>query len=64
MKAEFSHLPVMVREVVELLLPVPPGLVVDCTLGGGGHTAALLEARPDITVLGIDRDADAVAAAR
>jgi 16S rRNA (cytosine1402-N4)-methyltransferase len=64
MKAEFSHLPVMVREVLELLLPVPPGLIVDCTLGGGGHTAALLDARSDITVLGIDRDADAVAAAR
>jgi 16S rRNA (cytosine1402-N4)-methyltransferase len=55
---------VMVREVVELLLPVPDGLIVDCTVGGGGHTAALLEARSDVRLLGIDRDADAVAAAR
>ncbi len=64
MEAAFSHLPVMVREVVELLLPVPDGLFVDCTVGGGGHAAALLEARSDVRLLGIDRDADAVAAAR
>ena len=64
MEAEFSHLPVMVREVVELLLPVPVGLIVDCTVGGAGHSAALLDARPDLRLLGIDRDADAVVAAR
>jgi 16S rRNA (cytosine1402-N4)-methyltransferase len=63
-EAEFSHLPVMVREVVELLLPVPVGLIVDCTVGGAGHAAALLDARSDVRLLGIDRDADAVAAAR
>jgi 16S rRNA (cytosine1402-N4)-methyltransferase len=61
---EFSHLPVMAREVVELLLAVPGGLIIDCTVGGGGHSAALLEARPDVHVLGLDRDADAVEAAR
>jgi 16S rRNA (cytosine1402-N4)-methyltransferase len=54
----------MPREVVELLLPVPAGLVVDCTVGGGGHAALLLESRPDVRLLGIDRDADAVLAAR
>ncbi len=64
MKEEFSHLPVMAREVVELLLPVPGGMIVDCTVGGGGHSAALLDARPDVQVLGLDRDADAVEAAR
>ncbi len=63
MEAEFSHLPVMVREVVELLLPVPVGLIVDCTVGGAGHSAALLGARSDLRLLGIDRDADAVAVA-
>ena len=64
MEAEFSHLPVMVREVVELLLPVPDGLIVDCTVGGAGHATAVLDARPDLHLLGIDRDADAVVAAR
>jgi len=60
---QFQHLPVMGREVVELLLPVPCGLLIDCTVGAGGHAALLLDARPDCTLLGIDRDADAVAAA-
>ncbi len=63
MEDQFSHLPVMAREVVELLLPVPAGLLVDCTVGAGGHAALLLDARPDCRLLGIDRDADAVAAA-
>jgi 16S rRNA (cytosine1402-N4)-methyltransferase len=63
-EAEFSHLPVMAREVVELLLPVPAGLIVDCTVGGAGHSTLLLDARPDVRLLGIDRDADAVSVAR
>jgi 16S rRNA (cytosine1402-N4)-methyltransferase len=63
-KEEFSHLPVMAREVVELFLAVPGGMIVDCTVGGGGHSAVLLDARPDVHVLGIDRDVDAVDAAR
>jgi 16S rRNA (cytosine1402-N4)-methyltransferase len=53
----------MGREVVELFRPVPPGLLVDCTVGGGGHAGLLLDARPDLRLLGIDRDANAVAAA-
>jgi 16S rRNA (cytosine1402-N4)-methyltransferase len=61
---EFSHLPVMQREVVELFLPVPAGLIVDGTVGGAGHATALLDARPDMQLLGLDRDSDAVAAAR
>jgi 16S rRNA (cytosine1402-N4)-methyltransferase len=60
----FDHQPVMAREVLELLAAVPAGLVVDGTVGGGGHARLLLDARPDVSVLGIDRDGDAVAAAR
>jgi 16S rRNA (cytosine1402-N4)-methyltransferase len=60
----FQHQPVMVREVIELLAPVPTGTVVDATVGGGGHARRLLEARPDLRLLGIDRDPAAVAAAR
>jgi 16S rRNA (cytosine1402-N4)-methyltransferase len=59
----FEHLPVMVAEVTQLLAAVPTGLVVDATLGGGGHSSALLAARPDLGLLGIDRDPAAVAAA-
>jgi 16S rRNA (cytosine1402-N4)-methyltransferase len=61
---QFLHRPVMGPEVVELLTPVPPGVVVDATIGGGGHARLLLESRPDLRVLGIDRDRDAVAAAQ
>jgi 16S rRNA (cytosine1402-N4)-methyltransferase len=61
---EFVHQPVMGREVTELLAPVPPGLIVDATVGGGGHARLVLEARDDVRVLGVDRDPDAVAAAR
>lgn len=59
----FSHRPVMVDEIVALVGPVPSGLVVDATLGGGGHALALLESRPDLVLLGLDQDADAVEAA-
>jgi len=63
MDQDFAHQPVMAAEVVELFGPVPPGLVVDATVGGGGHAAALLEAHPHLSLLGIDQDPDAVAAA-
>lgn len=64
MSEAFVHRPVMGREVVELLTPVPAGIVVDATAGGGGHAGLLLTARPDLQVLGIDRDPMAVDAAR
>jgi 16S rRNA (cytosine1402-N4)-methyltransferase len=63
MNQTFPHEPVMAEEVVELFAPVPPGLVLDTTLGGGGHSAAILAAHPGISMLGIDRDPAAVAAA-
>ena len=61
--ADFAHRSVMAREVLEVLEAVPPGLVLDATLGGAGHAAALLDARSDITLLGVDRDPDALAVA-
>jgi 16S rRNA (cytosine1402-N4)-methyltransferase len=64
MVQEFVHRPVMVSEVVGLFEPVPPGVVIDSTVGGGGHAAALLAALPQIRVVGLDRDPDAVLAAR
>lgn len=64
MNGDFVHRPVMGREVVELLAAVPPGTVVDATAGAGGHASLVLDARPDLRLLGIDRDPAAVAAAR
>ena len=59
----FEHRPVMVDEVVALFAAVPPGLVVDATVGAGGHAVALLVAHAHLRVLGLDRDPEAVAAA-
>ncbi|MGH9261436.1 MAG: 16S rRNA (cytosine(1402)-N(4))-methyltransferase, partial [Acidimicrobiales bacterium] len=53
----------LVDLVVELFAPVPPGVVVDATLGGGGHAEALLDAHPHLSVLGLDQDPAAIAAA-
>jgi len=56
------HVPVMVVEVRMLLAQVRPSIVVDATVGTGGHAAALLEAT-EARLLGIDRDAQALAVA-
>jgi len=63
MRQVFEHEPVMQAEVVALFAPVPAGVVIDATVGAGGHARALLEAHPHLRVLGLDRDADAVEAA-
>jgi 16S rRNA (cytosine1402-N4)-methyltransferase len=63
MSQAFLHRPVMAGEVVDLFGAVPAGTIVDATVGGGGHARALLEARADIAVVGIDQDADALSAA-
>jgi len=57
------HVPVMVGEVRDLLCAHGPRVVVDATVGTGGHAAALLEAT-DARLIGIDRDVDALALAR
>jgi 16S rRNA (cytosine1402-N4)-methyltransferase len=58
-----AHEPVMVAEVLDLLAPSRGGLFVDCTVGLGGHSRALLEAGAD-RVLALDRDPSALAIAR
>ncbi len=57
-----QHVPVMLEEVLKYLQPRPGGHYIDGTLGGGGHTAVLLErSAPDGRVLGIDTDIQAIA---
>jgi 16S rRNA (cytosine1402-N4)-methyltransferase len=61
--SEPQHEPVLAAEVVRLMQPRASGFYVDCTLGLGGHTAALVAAGAG-RVLALDRDEAAVAAAR
>ena len=58
-----AHTPVLTAEVLQYLRPERGGLFVDCTVGLGGHSRALLEAGA-ARVVGIDRDPQALAAAR
>ncbi len=60
----FHHVPIMVREVTDLLWPERGGIFVDGTLGGGGHSEAILNLLPaDGRLFGIDRDEMALRAA-
>jgi 16S rRNA (cytosine1402-N4)-methyltransferase len=63
MSRTFRHEPVMLAEVLASFDPIPTGTVIDATVGGGGHTEALLEHRGDLSVVGIDRDPAALDAA-
>jgi 16S rRNA (cytosine1402-N4)-methyltransferase len=58
-----THVPVMTAEVLQLLRPERGGLFVDCTVGLGGHSRALLEAGAT-RIIGLDRDLAALARAR
>lgn len=61
-----SHIPVLLDRVLELLAPTVTlthgrPVIVDATLGLGGHAEAMLERFPDLVVVGIDRDPEAIA---
>jgi 16S rRNA (cytosine1402-N4)-methyltransferase len=58
------HSPVLLAEVVEYLGAVRGGVYFDGTLGGGGHTAGILDASEEARVIGVDRDKEALAEAR
>jgi 16S rRNA (cytosine1402-N4)-methyltransferase len=58
-----THVPVLTAEALEFLRPDQGGLFIDCTVGLGGHSRALLEAGA-ARVVGLDRDLDALARAR
>lgn len=63
-RLEFAHDPVMVDVIVDVFSTVPAGVILDATVGGGGHARAILESRSDLDVLALDRDADALRAAQ
>lgn len=61
---EFKHVPVLSREVLTGLAPQAGGLYLDATVGGGGHSRLLLASHPDVRVVAIDQDDQAIAAAQ
>ncbi|QCH16005.1 16S rRNA (cytosine(1402)-N(4))-methyltransferase RsmH [Synechococcus sp. CB0101] len=68
--ATFDHVPVLAEPVLAgfaelegLLDQRGEGVLIDCTLGGGGHSALLLEAHPRLRLIGLDQDPTARAAA-
>ena len=60
--SSFVHQPVLLHETIAELVTKKDGLYVDCTLGGGGHTEAILKSCPEARVIGIDQDREALRA--
>src|ERR1044072_465261 len=63
-RGTLSHRPVLLRETIESLAAERGGVFVDCTVGLGGHSEAILQASSEAHVLGIDRDEEALERAR
>ncbi len=64
--SEFTHVPVLPEETVRVFSEMSPPMrhLIDCTIGSGGHSGLLLKRLPDLEVLGIDRDEEALQRAR
>jgi 16S rRNA (cytosine1402-N4)-methyltransferase len=64
MDADFSHIPVLSQEIVTGLGVIAGGWYLDATVGGGGHSELILQAAPDVRLVAIDRDLQALDAAK
>ena len=60
---DFQHKPVLLTETLRFWTAAASGVYMDGTLGGGGHSAALLELLPQASLIGIDQDQEALQAA-
>jgi len=63
MTAQFHHVPVLAEPTIAGLEIVAGGVYLDCTVGGGGHSALILQAAENVSLVGLDRDQMAIAAA-
>lgn len=54
------HVPVLYREVVDAFESIEAGIVIDCTMGYGGHSSLILESNPNIKLIAIDQDQTAI----
>ena len=57
---DVPHIPVLYREVVEIVKDIDDGIIVDCTLGYAGHSSMMLESSKDAKLIGIDQDITAI----
>ena len=57
---EIPHIPVLYREVVNAFKDLGEGVVIDCTMGYGGHSSLILETNPNIKLIAIDQDQTAI----
>ena len=64
MSQSFVHDPVMLQEILEVFSSMNTGVFADCTLGGAGHSTAILSAHPQVRLLGIDQDDVALSSAQ
>jgi 16S rRNA (cytosine1402-N4)-methyltransferase len=54
------HIPVLYREVIEAFSSIEEGIIIDCTMGYGGHSSMILDANPNIKLIAIDQDQTAI----
>jgi len=57
---EIPHIPVLYREVIDAFKDIKNGIIIDCTMGYGGHSSMILEANPNIKLIAIDQDQTAI----
>ena len=57
---DIPHIPVLYREVIDISKDIEDGIVIDCTLGYGGHSSMMLDALDNIELIGIDQDNTAI----
>ena len=54
------HIPVLYREIIDTFKDIQSGIIIDCTMGYGGHSSMILESNPNIKLIGIDQDQTAI----
>jgi len=57
---DIPHVPVLYREVIAAFEDIESGIIIDCTMGYGGHSSMILEANPNIKLIAIDQDQTAI----
>ncbi len=57
---DIPHIPVLYKQVIDTFKDIESGVIIDCTMGYGGHSSMILEANPNIKLIAIDQDQTAI----